>query len=184
MLIFQVRKQSDVEKIRAVNNAKMIPLMMDVTDHDLLVQAVATVKRDMETTKLPLVAVVNNAGISRKYFILLFDCIYKMTAYQSIVGRIAAEFHDVDDAKRVFDTNVFGVMALTQMTLPLLRESQGRIVMISSLAGSICEYFHSLSIVIMRIYLLMVTCKSTSLCFYLNSSMHLQCVFFSWLWWL
>ena len=51
-------------------------------------------------------------------------------------GRLAvAEFHDVEDAKRIFDTNFFGMMDLNQLTLPLLRESHGRVIMVSSLVG-------------------------------------------------
>jgi len=60
--------------------------------------------------------VVNNAGISRTS---------------------PAEYHLVQDAKQVFDTNFFGVLDLVQLTIPLLRDSKGRIIMVSSLAGLI-----------------------------------------------
>jgi short-subunit dehydrogenase len=72
------------------------------------------VERFSEEHKLPFVALVNNAGISRKQ---------------------VAEFHDVSDAKDVFETNFFGVLDLVQQSMPHLRKSKGRIVMISSLAG-------------------------------------------------
>lgn len=52
-------------------------------------------------------------------------------------GRVVAEFHDISDVRRVFETNLFGLMDITQLALPLLRQSKGRIVMISSLAGSV-----------------------------------------------
>jgi NAD(P)-dependent dehydrogenase (short-subunit alcohol dehydrogenase family) len=45
--------------------------------------------------------------------------------------------HDLDDIKNLFNTNLFGTIDLTQQSLPLLRESKGRIVMISSVAGKI-----------------------------------------------
>ena len=35
----------------------------------------------------------------------------------------------------VYDTNVFGLIDLTQLALPLLRKYHGRIVMVSSIAG-------------------------------------------------
>ena len=43
---------------------------------------------------LPLVGVVNNAGVAR--------------------GPTPIEFHDLMDVRAMFDTNVFGAMALTQ----------------------------------------------------------------------
>ena len=44
----------------------------------------------------------------------------------------------LDDVRAVFETNVFGVIAVTQATLPLLREAPaGRIVNVSSAGGSL-----------------------------------------------
>eukprot|EP01034_Spumella_vulgaris_P022576 gene22576-28709_t len=45
------------------------------------------------------------------------------------------EFYPFEEAKSIFDINFFGVLDITQLTLPLLRESHGRIIMISSVAG-------------------------------------------------
>jgi len=43
-----------------------------------------------------------------------------------------------DDVRAVFETNVFGVIAVTQAMLPLLREAQaGRIVNVTSTSGSL-----------------------------------------------
>ncbi len=47
------------------------------------------------------------------------------------------EFHDLDDARAVFEVNVWGALGLTQLLLPTLRASQGRIVMVSSVAGEV-----------------------------------------------
>src|ERR1700678_3727133 len=42
----------------------------------------------------------------------------------------------LDDVRAVFETNVFGVIAVTQAMLPLLREARaGRIVNVSSSSG-------------------------------------------------
>lgn len=109
-----VRKESDAEAIRAVGNARLLPLLIDVTNYESRRTAIAEVRSMMATNSLPFVALVNNAGVSRKSPI---------------------EFHDLADAQKMFDTNFFGVLALVQLTLPLLRESKGRIVMISSVAG-------------------------------------------------
>lgn len=62
----------------------------------------------------PLVALVNNAGISMR-------------------GPLEAS--TLDDVRWIYEVNVFGLHATTQAFLPLLRQSQGRIVNIGSLAG-------------------------------------------------
>ena len=54
----------------------------------------------MDKRKLPLVAIVNNAGIARN---------------------VPLEFHALGDFKRIFETNVFGAIEITQLALPLLR---------------------------------------------------------------
>src|SRR6202012_6121669 len=44
----------------------------------------------------------------------------------------------LDEVRAIFETNVFGVLALTQALLPLLREApEARIVNVSSGAGSL-----------------------------------------------
>lgn len=94
----------------------LIPIVFDVTKHETSAEAVAVIASDVEENNLPFIGLVNNAGISR---------------------RMVAEFHDMEDIYRVFDTNVFGMMHLTQLCLPLLRQSKGRVVMISSVNGRI-----------------------------------------------
>lgn len=47
----------------------------------------------------------------------------------------AAEFTEITDAKRQLEVNFFGVHLCTKYALPLLRESQGRILAISSAAA-------------------------------------------------
>ena len=52
------------------------------------------------------------------------------------------ELVPLQDWKAQFDTNVFGTIGVTQATLPLLRNaSSGRIVMVSSVAGSVYAPF-------------------------------------------
>jgi NAD(P)-dependent dehydrogenase (short-subunit alcohol dehydrogenase family) len=76
-------------------------LALDVTDEASMEAAVATVER-------PLGALVNNAGYS-------------------LSG--ALETLDMDAVRRQFETNVFGLLRLTQLVLPQMREAgAGRIV--------------------------------------------------------
>jgi NAD(P)-dependent dehydrogenase (short-subunit alcohol dehydrogenase family) len=113
-----VRKEKDKKSIMDMHNANLIPIVFDVTKHETNVDAIATISAAMASSGLPFVALVNNAGVSR---------------------RMAAEFHDMEDIHRVFETNVFGLMDLTQLSLSLLRQSKGRIVMISSVNGKLGE---------------------------------------------
>jgi NAD(P)-dependent dehydrogenase (short-subunit alcohol dehydrogenase family) len=50
-----------------------------------------------------------------------------------VVGRIAEL--SVDDWRRQFDTNVFGVLTVIQHALPELRKTRGRLALVGSVAG-------------------------------------------------
>ncbi|NYJ02094.1 NAD(P)-dependent dehydrogenase (short-subunit alcohol dehydrogenase family) [Nocardioides thalensis] len=86
---------------------------LDVTDEASMTSAVDTVLR--ESGRLD--ALVNNAGYSQSG---------------------AVESLDVDAVRRQFETNVFGLLRLTQLVLPAMREQRsGRIVNIGSMGGKI-----------------------------------------------
>ncbi|MEU4091070.1 SDR family NAD(P)-dependent oxidoreductase [Streptomyces sp. NPDC026673] len=87
------------------------PLVLDVTDP----VSVAAVADHIDV----LDVLINNAGVS------------------SAEGR-AAQDEDADTFRRIFETNVFGVVAVTNALLPALRRSaHPRIVNISSGTGSL-----------------------------------------------
>ena len=114
-----VRKDIDYQNIEKLNIPNLRPLIVDITNHNSCVNAIKHVQDFMISTKLPFVALVNNAGISR-------------TA--------ACEYHDLNDVRALFDTNFFGMVDMTQLVLPMLRESKGRIIMISSIFGKFGKY--------------------------------------------
>ena len=107
-----VRKEKDFKAILDLKLPNLLPILLDVTDELSVQKAITSIKESGQ----PLIALVNNAGISRSSTL---------------------EFHTVSDLKAIFETNFFGMARLTQVSLPLLRESKGRIVQISSVAGKI-----------------------------------------------
>lgn len=111
-----VRNEAAAAAVRAVGVPTLLPLIIDVTQAASRAAALAAVEAELaERSNLPLVALVNNAGISR--------------------SGLPLEFEPEARTRETFETNVFGALATTQAFLPLLRASQGRIVMISSVAG-------------------------------------------------
>src|SRR3954470_18938386 len=84
------------------------PVRLDVTD-----QATIAAARQVEAEFGRLDVLVDNAGIA--------------------LGRVQPSQLDIDTLRRTFDTNFFGVFAVTKALLPLLRQSEaGRIVNDSS----------------------------------------------------
>ena len=115
-----VRKESDEISLRAEGSDRLIPLMLDVTDARSI-QDAREVVRSMQGGA-GLSGLVNNAGLPSG-------------------GPV--EFLALDDVRRRFDVNFFGVIAVTQAFLPLLRLAQGRIVNMSSVSGMVAAPFVS-----------------------------------------
>lgn len=109
-----VRKEKDVQAIRQLNLPRLFPILLDVTKSETCLQAVHNIQQYARDNQLPIIALVNNAGVSRKF---------------------PAEIHDITDIRRVFETNFFGMIQLTQLFIPILRQTHGRILMISSISG-------------------------------------------------
>mmetsp|Transcript_6524 Transcript_6524/g.10660 ORF Transcript_6524/g.10660 Transcript_6524/m.10660 type:complete len:398 (+) Transcript_6524:176-1369(+) len=109
-----VRTEDEMLAIQALGVPTLKPLFLDVTKHGSCHSAVQFLEDAMQEMDLPLVALVNNAGI--------------MTTSP-------VEFHAMSDARRVFNTNFFGVLDLVQLALPALRKSNGRVVNVSSMVS-------------------------------------------------
>jgi NAD(P)-dependent dehydrogenase (short-subunit alcohol dehydrogenase family) len=109
----QARGQAAVEKLKAEGaDARFVQL--NVTDQGTIQRAAEWIEKELGRLDI----LVNNAGI----------------------GDFGARPSGADLAKvrEVYDTNVFGTMALTQAMLPLLRKSKhGRVVNVSSGLGSL-----------------------------------------------
>ncbi len=112
-----VRKPVDGEALQAAD-ARLIPLILDVTKQEQIDAAVQTVTDAVGDDGLH--GLVNNAGIA--------------------VGG-PMEYIPVDRFQWQFDVNVTGAFAMSQAFMPLLRKAKGRIVNMSSISGRIAMPF-------------------------------------------
>ncbi|HVU73223.1 MAG TPA: SDR family oxidoreductase [Mycobacteriales bacterium] len=111
-----VRKSADGESLRAASTSRLRPVTVDVAEQASIDALVA------ELGDAPLSGLVNNAGIG-------------------VGGPI--EFLDLDEARRCFDVNVFGLMAMTKAMTSRLRAGRGRIVNMGSIGGRVATPFLS-----------------------------------------
>jgi len=106
-----VRTPADFERMAAAS-PNVVPLHLDVTNADQIAEAVRAVS--LHTDRLD--GLVNNAGVF-----------------------IPGPFEQLPmaDLVETFRVNVFGVVAVTQAFLPLVRSARGRIVLVSSMSGRV-----------------------------------------------
>jgi NAD(P)-dependent dehydrogenase (short-subunit alcohol dehydrogenase family) len=101
-------------------------LQLDVTNQASIAGAAERIRNELGR----LDVLVNNAGIS-----------HAGKPGRSLAEMVASgrgSVASLDEVRAVFETNVFGVIAVTQAMLPLLREAPaGRIVNVSSGTGSL-----------------------------------------------
>lgn len=109
------RGQAAADELAAELSADVRFLQLDVTDEDSVKSAAGWI----EETFGRLDVLVNNAGIS-------------------VENRAPVTEVTADQMRRTYETNVFGVVAVTNTLLPLLRRAEGaRIVNVSSMLGSL-----------------------------------------------
>jgi NAD(P)-dependent dehydrogenase (short-subunit alcohol dehydrogenase family) len=96
-----VRKEVDAKRLRAISHGRIRPLILDVTKQEQIDAAIAAVRE----SGLPLAGLVNCAGGT---------------------ARGLVETTHVEAYRRLMDVNFFGVIALSQAALPLLREVRAR----------------------------------------------------------
>ena len=101
-------------------------IQLDVTDQDSINAAVATVQKDFGYLSL----LVNNAAVSHAGA--------PNRTLEEIMATNRPSVAPLDEMRKVWETNVFGVVAMTQAFLPLLRNKPAaRIVNVSSGLGSL-----------------------------------------------
>ena len=107
------RKDSDMEALDKIDNVMAVRL--DVTKQEQIDAAVELIEKQGRG----LWGLVNNAGVNQ-------------------TGPMIEQ--PLSDIEFVFDVNVFGVVRVTQAFAPMIIESQGRIVNISSISGVLSAY--------------------------------------------
>jgi NAD(P)-dependent dehydrogenase (short-subunit alcohol dehydrogenase family) len=106
-----LRNDADLKRFEAIEPGATIGRILDVTDTPAIAPVIASIERDVG----PIDALVNNAGYGHQ-------------------GTF--EETPLDEYRRQFDVNVFGVIAVTQAVLPYLRKRRaGRILNITSMGG-------------------------------------------------
>jgi NAD(P)-dependent dehydrogenase (short-subunit alcohol dehydrogenase family) len=103
-----------------------LAVQLDVTSQESIAGAAERIGKELGR----LDVLVNNAGISRAEV--------PGRSFDEAAARDPVGIASLDEIRTVFETNVFGVIGVTQAMLPLLREAPaGRIVNIGSSAGSL-----------------------------------------------
>jgi len=101
-------------------------IQLDITDSDSINATVKSIEKEHGYLTL----LVNNAAISHAG--------NPGRTLEEIMGAQRASIAPIDELKTVWDTNVFGTLALTQAFLPLLHQADNaRIVTVSSALGSL-----------------------------------------------
>jgi len=107
-----VRKPEDAARLAGSGSPRLIPIRLDVTQPADVQSAAHQIEAERGDAGLD--GLVNNAGVA-------------------VGGPL--EFVPIALVREQFEINVFGLLAVTQAMLPLLRRARGRIVNIGSIAG-------------------------------------------------
>lgn len=113
-----VRRPQDGEALRKEASDRLTPVQLDVTDAAAVAEARDAVAAAVGDAGLQ--GLVNNAGIV-------------------VTGPLEAL--SLDELRRQFDVNLFGVVVTTQAFLDLIRAGRGRIVNMSSIMGCLSTPF-------------------------------------------
>jgi NAD(P)-dependent dehydrogenase (short-subunit alcohol dehydrogenase family) len=110
-----VRKQVDGENLKKEASESLTPIILDVTSADSIALAANTIEKE---TGGELFALINNAGIGR--------------------GGVL-EVTPMDEVRKLMDVNLIGLMAVTQVFIPMLRKARGRIINMGSSSSFIAS---------------------------------------------
>lgn len=104
-------KKKDAEKLKSQTSSRFQPVILDVTNSKHISDVFDLISKQSE----PLVGLINNAGVN--------------------LGASPVSIFPEDYMRKTFEVNFFGLLAMTQKFTPLLMQSKGRIIHISSVVG-------------------------------------------------
>ena len=107
-----VRQAEDGQSLRQKTSERLHPVVVDITNAEQVKAAAETVRQGLGDR--PLAGLINNAGIS-------------------VGGPL--EFVPIDRFRNQLEVNLIGHISVYQSFIPLLRQSQGRIINVGSIAG-------------------------------------------------
>jgi len=119
-----VRSKEDAESLKVELGPGFTPLQFDVTDSETVLRVAGEVETTLDGTGLA--GLINNAGIA-------------------LAGPLMHQ--PLDEVRRHFEVNVFGMLSVIQAFLPLLGATKlrahepGRIINVSSVSGKVAEPF-------------------------------------------
>lgn len=112
-----VRKEKDADTLKEISE-NIVPVIMDVSKHETIVKAYDFVKQELGENKL--YALINNAGIA-------------------VAGPL--ELIPIEELRKQFDVNYFGLIDTTQVFFDLLDKESAKIVNMSSVGGKVASPF-------------------------------------------
>jgi NAD(P)-dependent dehydrogenase (short-subunit alcohol dehydrogenase family) len=107
-----VRTTEDGQSLRQIASDRVHPVLVDITNREQIAAAAETVRRGLD--EKPLAGLINNAGIA-------------------VGGPL--EFVPIDRLRHQLEVNLIGHISVSQVFIPLLRKSRGRIINVGSIAG-------------------------------------------------
>jgi len=110
------RKDEDLNSLGKIDN--VIPIKMDVTDYNSILQAKSEISKHLGNNKL--FSIINNAGIA-------------------IGGPI--ELIPIEELRKQFEVNYFGVVNVIQVFFPFLDDKHSKIINMSSVGGKVANPF-------------------------------------------
>ncbi len=113
-----VRNHTDADALRSQASPQLTPVMLDITQSEMISN---TIRQVSEKNGGELFCLINNAGISNSG---------------------AMEFMPLQDFRYQMEVNLCGQLALSQACLPMLRNSLGRIIFVSSVSGRLVTAFN------------------------------------------
>lgn len=105
---------SGAKGLKRISSDRLQVVKIDVTSDSSVNDAVSFVEENLGTSELW--AIVNNAGILKGFEV---------------------ELTDMEDFKATMEVNAFGPVRVTKAFLPLLRQSRGRVINVTSLGGRV-----------------------------------------------